>query len=119
MHRVDLPLELWHEIFQYLQHSQHQAVLAVSRMFHDVAIRFLFSAVKIYFTAWKADDGRSRSPSLFVRDQHQSELLLNISWEILDHIVENPSFAQVVRKVIVYASAEEGQAVFEQRELES
>jgi hypothetical protein len=118
MHRVDLPVELWHETFRHLQRSEQRAVLGVSRIFHDIAMRFLFSTVKIYFTAWDAYTEAGAPPS-FVRTRYESELLLNTSWEILDYIVDNSTFAQVVKKVIVYAFAQVGEAVFEQRKLES
>jgi len=107
MCKPQLPAETWSAIIEFLPLSQQRPCLFVSRLHHDLAIRFLFSVVKVHFISESLEEtfgcGHNVAPSLMAR-----------SWEILDYIAHEPNFAKVVKTVVVYAFAA-GLVVFERR----
>ncbi|KAJ7209788.1 hypothetical protein GGX14DRAFT_499322, partial [Mycena pura] len=110
-----LPVELYTEIIHHLPPSRRPVLLSVSRLLHDIAIRFVFSTVKIYFM--------HGGPGFYMLNTENeryvtetSDYFLRRSWDILFHIITKPSFAQVVRTLSVHAFTD-GPAVFEQRTL--
>ena len=109
-----LPVELWRIILQFLHRRDLRSVFATCRSFHDMVLKLLFSTVKFHFTAW---DKVQENP-LFLYNPEDALLLVNRTWEILDHIVEEPSFAHVVKRIVVHAFSPSTQNVFELREFE-
>ncbi|KAJ7270061.1 hypothetical protein B0H12DRAFT_1094270 [Mycena haematopus] len=110
---VALPVEMWTEIAHYLPSPRQ--MLFVSRLLHDIAIRRLFSTVKIYFM--HGDPGffmLNTENERYVRET--SDYLLNRSWELLSYIATNPAFANAVKTMGVHAFTD-GPAVFEHRAL--
>ncbi|KAJ7188761.1 hypothetical protein C8R46DRAFT_1055704 [Mycena filopes] len=108
-----LPVEMWTDIVYYLPHPRD--VLRVSRLLHDIAIRRLFSTVKIYFMS--GDLGYvmlNTENDRYVRET--SDYILNRSWEMLHCILTNPVFANAVKTLSVHGFTD-GPAVFEHRTL--
>jgi hypothetical protein len=108
---MELPVEIWFNVVEHLPSSQQRICLSVSRLFHDLAVHFLFSVVKIYILS----SGGEYAPPFYI--SHDQKTLLSCrSWEILDCIVEDPKFARAVKKVVVYAHVENDRhVVFERR----
>lgn len=111
--KAALPVEMWTDIVQYLPPSRRRDMLRVSRLLHDIALRLVFSTVKIYFM--------HGDPVFYMLNTENeryvvetSDYLLNRSWEILHCIITNPIFANVVKTLSVHAFTD-GPAVFEQR----
>lgn len=112
--RFALPPEIWHIIVESTSPSTRRNCLFVSRLFHDLSIRSLFSCIRIFLGAWEKEG--TLSGGLEEGSLRADTYELNLSWDILQHIIRNPTFARVVRKLIVYPYSK-GVAVFEQREL--
>ncbi|KAF8146878.1 hypothetical protein K438DRAFT_1868535, partial [Mycena galopus ATCC 62051] len=86
-----------------------------SRLLHDIAIRRLFSTVKIYFMHGEPGFFMLNTENeRYVRET--SDFLLNRSFDILSYITANPSFANAVKTMSVHAFTD-GPAVFEHRAL--
>ncbi|KAF7351036.1 hypothetical protein MSAN_01665900 [Mycena sanguinolenta] len=110
---VALPVEMWTEIVYHLPSSRQ--MLHVSRLLHDIAIRRLFSTVKIYFMHGEPGFYMLNTENeRYVRET--SDYLLNRSWELLDHISTTPAFANAIKTMSVHAFTD-GPAVFERRAL--
>lgn len=113
---MELPTETWTHIIQYLRYSHQIPFLHVSRAFHAITIRFVFSAIRIYFVGKESAEffatshGPPGLPAAEILEQSMQR-----SWEILQHIKDNPEFASVVRTVSVVAMAD-SQSIFEKRE---
>lgn len=112
---TELPTETWTHIIQYLRYSHQMPFLHVSRAFHAITIRFVFSAIRIYFVGKESAEFLATShgpplPAAEVLEQNMQR-----SWEILQYIKDNPEFASVVRTVSVVAVAD-SQSIFEKRE---
>ncbi|TFK44928.1 hypothetical protein BDQ12DRAFT_673828 [Crucibulum laeve] len=116
MHPRAFPPEIWSQVFQHLPKSHQKNLLAISRVFHDVAIPFVFSSIKIYFMSGGA--GRpivdTSDPSFY---EATCERLMRRSWEILHYIARQPNFARVVKSVTVIAFTDSS-SIFEQLCLE-
>jgi hypothetical protein len=106
MVNVQIPTEIWSAIIERLPTSEQKTCLSVSRLHHDLAVRFLFSIIKIYFT-------RELSGLL----EEEETRLMSHSWEILDHITHKRHFANAVKKIVVIALSVETEMIFERREL--
>ncbi|KAJ7496853.1 hypothetical protein FB451DRAFT_1359376 [Mycena latifolia] len=110
-----LPVELWADIVQFLPPSKRRDMLCVSRLLHDIALRLVFSTVKIYFMHGEPGFFMLNTENeRYVRET--SDYLLHRSWEILHCIITKPLFASVVKTLSVHAFTD-GPAVFEQRAL--
>ncbi|KAJ7686575.1 hypothetical protein B0H17DRAFT_1136879 [Mycena rosella] len=110
-----LPVELWTDIVHYLPPSRRRDMLRVSRLLHDITIRFVFATVKIYFM--HGEHGffmLNTENERYVRET--ADYLLNRSWELLHCIITKPLFASVVKCLSVHAFTD-GPTVFEQRTL--
>ncbi|KAJ7503042.1 hypothetical protein B0H11DRAFT_1854265 [Mycena galericulata] len=110
-----LPTEMWADIVQYLPPSRRRDMLRVSRLLHDIALRLVFSTVKIYFM--------HGDPAFFMLNTENeryvvetSDYTLHRSWEILHCIITKPLFANAIKTLSVHAFTD-GPAVFEQRAL--
>ncbi|KAJ6589934.1 hypothetical protein DFH09DRAFT_976452 [Mycena vulgaris] len=110
-----LPVEMWTDIVQYLPPSNRLNMLRVSRLLHDIAIRLVFSTVKIYFMHGEPGFFMLNTENeRYVRET--SDYLLHRSWEMLHCIITQPLFANAVKTLSVHAFTD-GPAVFEQRTL--
>ncbi|KAJ7287129.1 hypothetical protein C8J57DRAFT_1048758 [Mycena rebaudengoi] len=108
---VALPVELWTDIVQHLPPSQRRRMLRVSRILHDIALRFVFRVVKIYFMHGEPGFVMLNTENeRYVRET--ADYLLHRSWEILHRIISEPCFASVVKVLSVHAFTD-GPAVFE------
>ncbi|RDB25117.1 hypothetical protein Hypma_007622 [Hypsizygus marmoreus] len=109
-----LPTETWTEIASYLPHAYQLPLLWVSRKFHDIALRFLFSAVKVYFV------GEQFTTMFDIESEEERDEtisgLMTKSWEILHCIMHNPEFAGIVKSISVFAFAD-SLSVFEKMSL--
>ncbi|KAI6120356.1 hypothetical protein EV401DRAFT_1955980 [Pisolithus croceorrhizus] len=98
-----MPMELWLMVMKLLPKKSVRSCLQVCRSWHDMALTVLFSTVKLHFFG----PGLSFYDD-YVRQQQVLELpgLSDRSWEILDYITTNSTFAQAIKFIIVYASAD-------------
>lgn len=98
-----LPVETWSYIAGYLPASEQLKLLHVSRLFHDIALRFVFSTVRIHLAGsdWE------------MTDADDIQRLMHRSWDILQRIIWDPGFAKVVKTLSVTAFIQ-GQCIFEQ-----
>ncbi|KAJ7072184.1 hypothetical protein C8F01DRAFT_233256 [Mycena amicta] len=108
-----LPIELYTEIVRCLPRAHRTLLLSVSRTLHNVALRFIFSTVKIYLM-----HGRHSFTMLNTENERYvvetSAFCSHRSWEILQHIISTPSFASVVKTLSVHAFTD-GPQIFEYR----
>jgi hypothetical protein len=109
-----LPTETWSHILQYLQYPQQIPLLHVSRAFHDISIRFLFSTIRIYLVGNESSEFLATSHGPPPLTEEIRERTMQRSWEILQHITDNPEFARVVKNVCVVAMAD-SHSIFEKR----
>jgi len=108
-----LPPELWHRVFSYAERPDQISLLYVSRPFHDIVLRILFANLKIYLVGGAlAFDvaGNTSDPEQWI-DEFATKYMRR-SWELLDRISTNPSFAIVIRSLTIVAVLS-GPAVFE------
>ncbi|KAI6046351.1 hypothetical protein EDC04DRAFT_2630174 [Pisolithus marmoratus] len=102
-----IPIELWLMIMKLLPRKSVRSCLQVCRTWHDIALTLLFSTVKLHLLgsglAFYHDCARQK--------QINAMLLSDRTWEILDHIASNSTFARAIKFIIVYASA--GSLTFE------
>jgi hypothetical protein len=93
--QMTIPPELMTAVIQYLPRSDRRTLLSVSRYFHDVAVQFVFRTVHIYLGEW----ANLRALEWWNPPPNTTD---NRSWELLYHILYDPHFANVVRKVVVH-----------------
>ena len=77
--------------------------LSVCQAWHMISIHLLFSTVHIHFGL----------PPDFTRNTNELQLMSQ-SWDILDHISNNDSFARAVKNIAVFAFAN-GHTIFQRR----
>lgn len=111
-----LPTETWSHIIGFLPSAHQKSLLNVSKLFHDISVRNVFGTVRIYLI-----DPETVDALLDKRDAHtEGEPQITAgrlawrSWNILLHIIREPSFASIVKTMNVVALAS-GQATFELR----
>ncbi|KAF8952514.1 hypothetical protein BDZ97DRAFT_1878187 [Flammula alnicola] len=109
--RKKLPPEVWTQIIGDVPHPQLSNLLNVCSQFHDIVIRTLFSSIKVYFIG--GEQGKSML-NTFHMDwvEETARKLMGKSWEILNHIRQEPSFARVVKSITVVAFSD-GLSIFE------
>ena len=94
--------------------SHQLQLLHVSSLFHDIVIKSLFASVKIYFIS-----GEKGMEMLHTKLPDWMEdiamKLMCKSWELLNHIIQEPRFANVVKSVTVIAFSD-GLSLFERCE---
>lgn len=112
----ELPTETWTHIIQSLQYSHQIPLLHVSRAFHAITIRFVFAAIRIYLVGKESAEFLATSYGPPPPSEEILERGMQRSWEILQHIKDNPEFASVVKTVSVVAMAD-SHSVFEKRKL--
>ncbi|PCH39984.1 hypothetical protein WOLCODRAFT_162004 [Wolfiporia cocos MD-104 SS10] len=102
-----MPPELWALAIQQLSHDDQRSCLGVSRMFHELAAKSLFSTVHLFLGIWET----CRGPYSFDDELEYSKLYRmrsTRSCEILLHIIASPHFAAFVKTLYIHANAEEG-----------
>lgn len=109
-----LPPEVWDQVIEELPQAYLPPLLGVSSQFHDIVIRFLFSSVKIYFIGGERGQ---RMLNTFYPDWMNdiARKLMCKSWEILNHICQDPRFAKVVKSITIIAYSN-GLSIFERSE---
>ncbi|KAF8161324.1 hypothetical protein B0H34DRAFT_652695 [Crassisporium funariophilum] len=109
--QATLPTEVWSQILRNVPKSQQPQLLNVNSLFHDIIIGSLFSSIKIYFIG-----GEQGSKMLNTKHtdwiEETARKLMCKSWELLNHMVQEPRFANVVKSITVIAFAD-GLSVFE------
>jgi hypothetical protein len=97
-----LPIEVWSHILKQIPKPNQLPLLSVCSQFRDIAVCSLFQSIKIYFI------GQTRGPSML--NTFKEELLEEIagklmtkSWELLNHICQEPGFARVIKEITVIA----------------
>ncbi|KAF9464969.1 hypothetical protein BDZ94DRAFT_1254974 [Collybia nuda] len=108
----DLPIETWTHIIQFLQYSHQIPFLHVSRSFHAIAVRFVFASIRIYLVGKESSEFFAMSYGPPLPSDEILERSMQRSWEILQHIKDNPEFASVVKTIIVVAMAD-SHSIFE------
>ncbi|KAH9939813.1 hypothetical protein B0H21DRAFT_31472 [Amylocystis lapponica] len=103
-HTLTLPPEIWQIILDFLSVRARRTCLLTSKLLHDIAAKTLFSSIDIWFGLWNGDPDVKE-------DSKKREL--SRAWDILQHIVRNPSFAVNIKKVDIFFLEES--AIFEQR----
>ena len=109
--RTIFPPEIWSHVLNNVPKSHQPQLLHVSSLFHDIVIKSLFASVKIYFIGGSRGMGmlHTRLPDWMV------DVALGLmckSWELLNHIVQEPRFANVVKSITVIAFSN-GLSIFE------
>ena len=100
--RTTFPPEIWSHILNDIPKSHQPQLLHVSSLFHDIVIKSLFASVKIYFIG--GDEGLSMLDTIHedLMEDIATKLMCR-SWELLNHIVQEPRFANVVKSITVIA----------------
>ncbi|KAM5534146.1 hypothetical protein V8D89_012166 [Ganoderma adspersum] len=100
-----LPTELWYRIIHFLPTTDQNACLSVSKMLHDIAVKYVFSHVIITLGLWRRDDeledGMDSSPTPY--DLLASRKIARANYALLRHIMQTPGFARHIKKLTVRA----------------
>jgi len=109
-----LPVEVWGHILKQIPKRNQPQLLSVCSLFHDIVVCSLFESIKIYFI------GLIRgSPMLnTLNDEWIGEIsgrLMTKSWELLNHICQEPRFARVVKEITIIAFGD-GLCLYERSE---
>jgi len=96
-----IPLEVWYLIADHLHQIELPPLLLVSRLHRLVALKRLFSHLKICF-AYQRSDNVPYALLEDTRDETKS-----LSWEMLSRIRCDKIFASVVQRITIYYSTEE------------
>jgi len=112
--RSTFPPEIWSQILKHIPKSYQPQLLHVSSLFHDIVIKLLFASIKIYFIG--GPEGLRMLNTLHSDWMEDTAIkLMCKSWELLNHIVQEPRFANVVKSITVIAFSD-GLSVFERCE---
>lgn len=108
-----LPPEVLAHIIHHLPREARRTCLSVSRSFHDLALRAVFSGLTIHFGAWEnhyfdevkwdsciSEEGEAEAESEY---QAQASRRNEMSAEILHRIMFDPYFANAVKRLEVCA----------------
>jgi hypothetical protein len=97
-----LPLELWYLVAENTPQNQLKSFLGISRLHRSIALKLLFSSVKVFFGAPEIREIEMTSEDA----EELYECSMRTTWEILNAISRDPSFAQAVKKLTIYAFME-------------
>ncbi|KAF8806578.1 hypothetical protein BYT27DRAFT_7167997 [Phlegmacium glaucopus] len=109
--RSTFPPEIWGQILKHIPKSHQPQLLHVSSLFHDIVIKFLFASIKIYFIGGSKGSRMLNTMHLDWMEEIAGKLMCK-SWELLNHIVQEPRFANVVKSITVIAFSD-GLSIFE------
>ena len=99
-----LPTELWYRIIQFLPTAHQKACLSVSKMHHDIAVKYVFSHVIISLGIWRSDDEFEDDSFVPTPDQVLvTKRVSRANYALLRHIMRTPDFARNVKKLTVQA----------------
>lgn len=113
--RVAFPPEIWSHILNNIPKSHQTQLLHVSSLFHDIVMKSLFASIKIYFIG--GSEGLTMLSTIYLDWMEDvADRLMCKSWELLNHIVQERRFANVVKSITVIAFSD-GLSVFERCEL--
>lgn len=98
-----LPLELWYLVADDLAPAQMRAFLAISQLHRSIALKVLFSHVHVFFGAPEPCEYPEMSEEAV---EQAYESTMSRTWDLLNAIRSNPSFARVVKKLTIYAFLE-------------
>ncbi|KAH9912463.1 uncharacterized protein B0H18DRAFT_1053829 [Fomitopsis serialis] len=93
-----LPLEIWQIVLSQTSPATTRKCLAVSRLFHDLAARIVFSTLRIQFGCWEASYDLLDEPFEGDRGCRSCCVLL--------HTITDPVFASYVKHLHIYAFAD-------------
>ena len=96
-----VPLEVWFLIADNLRQAELPPLLLVSRLHRLVALKRLFSHLKICF-AYPYSGNTPYSLLEVTRDETMS-----LSWDMLSRVRCDKAFASVVQRITIYYSTEE------------
>ena len=99
------PLEVWYLIADHLHQIELPPLLLVSRLHRLVALKRLFSHLKICF-AYPHTDNTPYALLEVTRNETMS-----LSWEMLNRVKCDKTFASVVHRITIYYPTEELQRV--------
>ncbi|KAH9925772.1 uncharacterized protein B0H18DRAFT_1211335 [Fomitopsis serialis] len=99
-----IPPEIWQMVLRYLPQSTTRECLFVSRVFHDLAARSLFSTLRIQFGSWQFIYGVPITVPIRSSGQRSCAALLRI--------ITDPVFASYVKHLYILAFAT-NDAIFE------
>lgn len=102
---IHIPLEVWYLIADYLHQVEVPPLLLVSRLHRLVALKRLFSHLKICF-AYPESANTPYTLLEVTRDETKS-----LSWEMLSRVRCDKTFASVIQRITIYYSTEELQNV--------
>ena len=103
-----LPTEIWTQIIQRLPAHYQRSCLSVSKLFHDIALQFVFASVTVRLgnvrDFYLADEDRWCNWTNL--EEADTDAAVARSYELLQHIARSlSSFAPVVKQVSVRAYA--------------
>ena len=102
-----LPTELWYRIIQFLSTSGQKACLSVSKMHHDIAMKYVFSHVIVTFGLWRRDDEMESMWDINLAPTAvqviEAKRVAHVNYELLRHIMRTPDFARNVKKLTIPA----------------
>ena len=111
---ITFPPEIWSQVLYNVPKSHQLQLLHVSSLFHDILIKSLFASVKIYFIG--GDRGLSMLHTKLPDWMEDiAERAMHKSWELLNHILQEPRFANAVKSITVIAFSD-GLSLFERCE---
>ena len=84
-------------VVQNLGAPWQRVVLSVCRSLHDIALRFLFSSIKVYFFT----ENLARDLTNNTERYEILEALATRSYELLERCCMDPTFASIVRDLTV------------------
>ena len=113
MAQTRVPPEIWSHIAQQVPQPEQIKLLEVSRLFHDIALDLVFSAVKIYILGGEKAVTALNANGNYDFAEEVVEKLMTRSWEILRRITQDPSFSKVVKSLTVVGFSD-GMSIFEQ-----
>ncbi|KAM5537235.1 hypothetical protein V8D89_009168 [Ganoderma adspersum] len=100
---ASLPTELWYPIISGLPSLDQRTCLSVSKTFHDIASKYVFSHVAISLGLWRPFEYEIEYEDLSPEEKVAMKRQANASYEILRHIMDTPDFARKVKKLCVRA----------------
>lgn len=112
--RTTFPPEIWSHVINNVPKSHQVQLLHISSLFHDIVIKSLFASVKIYFIGGAKGLRMLHTKYPDWMEDIARDLMCK-SWERLNHIVQEPRFANVVKSITVIAFSD-GLSLFEKCE---
>ncbi|KAH6914011.1 hypothetical protein BKA70DRAFT_1260171 [Coprinopsis sp. MPI-PUGE-AT-0042] len=103
--------EIWNNILHFVPLFEQGKLLQVSRLFHDIAVPLVFSAIKIYFIGGDGAYAFLSTTHDEFKEEITSKLMIQ-SYQLLRRITTDPSFAWIVKSVTVISSSD-SESVFE------